>query len=360
MISWTCYQCDSFPLFFPQSFKKDSDKRAIIKRTGMATNIKNQILGSIKKTDGWDGKKLFLDKLFIGYITFDFYQNVSKTLFEIIDENKEDHVIGTALAMVTEVARRILENEVKLHQIGTNKTSRILVEEITSNILSRANINNNTVRLGIIHYLSVIKPVSKMELQRILTRFGESLLMHVFQIYFSGKKESKLAFYFLSKHLLDFMCSAPALAEMSASVMQNQMFKNPKEFPDFIKKYIKCTIPYAGKSHQFTRAIAIHLAFLTKSVCEVEQKDLSKDLLQVINMFLSLIQKVRSPHELMELRKIFFDIISSSKTLTAKDILVDFDKNKKKSQINQNKGTDMKLDSLAVTPMEEVLFLAAG
>lgn len=326
----------------------------------MATNIKNQIIGSIQKNDGWDGKKLFLDKLFIGYVTFDFSQNVSKILFEIIDESKEDHVVGTALAMVTEVARRILENEIKLHQIGTNKTARTLVEEITSNILSRSNINNNTVRLGIIHYLSVIKPVSKMELQRILTRFGESLLLHVFQVYFSGKKDSKLAFYFLSKHLLDFMSSTPALAEMSAAVMQNQMFKNPKEFPDFMKKYIKCATPYAGKSHQFTRAIGIHLAFLTKSACEVEQKDLSRDLLQGINMFLSLIQKMRSPHELIELRKIFFDIIASSRTLTAKDILMDFDKNKKKSQMNQNKGTDMKLDSTAVTPMEEILFLAAG
>lgn len=326
----------------------------------MATNIKNQILECIQKNNGWDGKKLFLEKIFIGYVTFDFSQNISKALFEIIDESRDDHIVGTAFAMVAEVARQIFENEIKLHQMKTNKTAKNLVDEITSNVLSRSNINNNTVRLGIIHYLSVIKPVSKVELQRILTRFGESLLLHVFQVYFSRKKESKLAFYFLSKHLIDFMSSTPALAEMSAAVMQNQMFKNPKEFPDFIKKYIKCTIPYTEKSHQFTRTIAIHLAFLTKSACEVDQKDLSKDLLQGINMFLSLTQKIRSPHELIELRKIFFDIISSSRTLTAKDILFDFDKGKKNPHMSQNKLTDIKLDSMTVTPMEEILFLAAG
>lgn len=323
----------------------------------LGKNLKSRILEAMKKNDGWDGKLIFLDKLFLGHVTFDFSQDVMRSLFEIVDEQKEDHTVGTAMAMITEIARRILSDEVNLHQTLTSKTGKSLVDNITSNILSRANINNNTARLGIIHYLSVIKPVSKMELQRILTRFGESLLMHVFQVYFSGKKESKLAFHFLAKHLLDFLSSTPALAEMSASVMQNQMFKNPKEFPDFIKKYIRFSIPLMEKNHLFIRAVGIHLAFLTKSACEVEQKELSKELLQAVNMFLSSVQKARPSHELIELRKIFSDIISSSRTMTAKDILVEFDKSKRKIQISSSKMTDIKLDSV-VTPIEEVLFLA--
>lgn len=332
-----------------------------IKNIYFTNHFKNHISEIMQPQKSWDKKLSLLDQMLFGSITNDFIHEVVQSLFKIIDEQKEDHMIGTAMAILTEIAQRISTGQIKLQQGTVGGLERSVLENISSNVLSRANINNNTVRLGIIHYLSVIKPVSRMELQRTLSRFGESLLTQVFLIYFSNKKESEIALHFLNSYLSEFLAGSAAVAEMTGSVLQKQMLKFPVEFPKLMKSYIKHIDPILTKNRPLVRALGIHLSFLMKTTCEIGQKELITEMFDITSSFIFSFQK-SNPNEFLELKILFLDIVSSSKTIDAKNLILEFSKMKFNARAASTKNNISKMNSTStqkITPLEEILFLAS-
>ena len=276
----------------------------------------------------WIHINLLLQSLMIGTINFDFLTKLCEKLFLILDEecaseDSSSDVAGTCLAVITEVGMQVKKNIENIDN-SVKVKSLFFIEFLTSNMLARSNINNETMRIGLLCYFSKVEPLSQVNIQKILSRFGQSLLEHILQIYFTNEKKRDLAFYFLTEHLSDFIFSSPALAEMSNSVLRNQMLKNANEFPNLVKKYIS----HKMKDINFarSRSLVIHLSFLLREACEVNQKVLIESLLEIMFSYIYTFEG-KSNETMATLYEIFGEIISTSKSAKAKEITaIIFDK----------------------------------
>ena len=269
----------------------------------------------------WEHVNMFLECLLIGSVNLDFLTKICKKIFAIIDEeyaleNSSANVVGTCLALITEIGAHV---KVSLETIsGTLKfKSLFFIEFLTSNMLARSNINNETMRIGLVYYFSRVEPLSQINIQKILSRFGQSLLEHVLHTYFCNSKKSDLAFYFIIEHLDDFIFSSPGLAEMSNSVLQNQMLKHPHDFPMLMKKYISYKLK--NINYNTAHSLIIHLSFLLKEACEVNQKALIDSMLEITFSFIYLFEN-KSKDTALNLHEVLGEIISTSKSAKAKEI----------------------------------------
>jgi len=112
-------------------------------------------------------------------------------------------------------------------------------EHISSNLISRSNINSSAVRLALVHYLICSPPVTveKWSLNRTISRFGQSLLDELFQYCFEKNNKSKAAFSFLTAHFLALLTNDTQVFEICFSALKRCLLKHPEQFPKFIQKF---------------------------------------------------------------------------------------------------------------------------
>lgn len=269
----------------------------------------------------WGHTNQLLESLLLGSLNLDFLTTFCKKVFSVIDDefsrdNISSNVTGTCLAFITEIGVHVKSELDKSNGLSNSK-NLLFIEFLTSNMLARSNVNNETMRIGLIYYFSKVDPSSHMNIEKILSRFGQSLLEHVLNTYFTNSKKSDLAFYFIIEHLDNFIFSTPALAEMSNSVLHNQMLKHPNDFPVLMKKYISYKVK--NISYNTARSLVVHLSFLLKEACEVNQKNLIDSMLELTFSFIYLFEH-KSKETSANLCEILGEIISVSKSTRAKEI----------------------------------------
>jgi hypothetical protein len=157
-------------------------------------------------------------------------------------------------------------------------------------------LNSNAIRVSLLHYLSKcpLNANTSSQLNRVISRFGQSLLDDLLQAFFEQKKRGNAAFFFLAEHLSTFFTAAPALAEMSHSVLRHYMLKHPDEFPSFMASYSD----WVSREHKALSMTAQHIALLIKSAADVAQKNLAESLCAVLQKHLKLFSEVS--RELLE------------------------------------------------------------
>jgi hypothetical protein len=350
----------------------------------------DQIRGSFYKAEGFrpplykffyitehdsDGEvmKLFLETLLAGNLNVEFLKEVTQALFEILDnefknENKCSRITSNCLAIIIEIGIKVGEENNDNETTHGHKLNSFL-DYMTSNMISRSNINSDAMRIALVYYLVRVDKSSHIHLEKILTRFGQSLLDHIFDAYFKSREKSEAAFSFLINYLSFFLGGSPALAQMSHSILLNQMLKNTASFTHFIQKYILSV----EKKHDNINSLTIHISFLLKEMCDIGQKDTIQDLLNVLMDHISYYD-ASSPELYVRQYETAVDIISQSKTDRAKMVIKSieekitiekrayFDKNiikmnrfKKKKEENISKN----IESVPYSSLSEIILLAS-
>lgn len=241
----------------------------------------------------WDTSLVFLKSLLEISRDSDFYREIAMAMLHLSDielsDSKNKTSIGQALLLlVTEFGLMIAERagQSLLDSQGAGR----VVDYVTTNLLARSNINNNAVRVSLLHYLSKcpLNVNATSQLNRVISRFGQSLLDDLLSAFFEQKKRGNAAFFFLAEHLSTFFSAAPALAEMSHSVLRHYMLKHPDEFPSFMASYSE----WVSKEHHNLSMTAQHIALLIRAAAEVSQKHLAESLCVVLQKHLKLFSDV--------------------------------------------------------------------
>jgi hypothetical protein len=241
----------------------------------------------------WDTSLLFLRSLMEVSHDADFYKEVAVAMLHLSDLELTDHkaknTIGQAiLVLVTEFGLMVAEHGGK-SGLDPQGASRV-VEYVTTSLLARSNVNNNAIRVSLLHYLSKnpLNMNTSSQLNRVISRFGQSLLDDLLNAFFEQKKRGTAAFFFLAEHLSTFFTAAPALAEMSHSVLRHYMLKHPDEFPGFMASYSE----WVSREHLTLSMTAHHIALLIRAAAEVSQKQLAESLCSVLQKHLKLFGEV--------------------------------------------------------------------
>ena len=245
---------------------------------------------AIAQERDWDASTLLLDSVVHEATSSDFLKELALILLEVSDHELEEHgskiPLGqTLLVLLTELGLQLAAQSGH-HSLSTEETGRV-VEYITTNLLARSNVNNNAMRISLVHYLSRFPMTSQTSLQlnRVISRFGQSLLDDMLKAFFEDKRRGNAAFFFLVEHLNCFFTSSPALADMSHNVLKHFMLKHPDEFPAFIASYCE----FIPKEQKTLEQATKHLSMLLRCSVEVGQRPLveaiGKVLLRHLNVY---------------------------------------------------------------------------
>ncbi|WGL60810.1 hypothetical protein QEJ31_04265 [Pigmentibacter sp. JX0631] len=301
--------------------------------------LHSYIMLSAQEKD-WDHTLKLYDLLLKEENSYFFIKKLSEALIELVNHEFENEFINET--MLAHYLTLLVNIAITNHSlIEKNKYDRIqiegIIDYISSNIIAMCNVNSIEIRIAAVILLNKISGKGNYNLQKILSRFGQTLLEHIFQKYFQNAESKDIAFNFFNAHFEIFISSSPYLAEMTNSVMQSQMLKNEKVFLDFLVHYID----NHHNNIDVLKSLSIHLSFLLRRSCDLNKQDLIRYLIDLIFKNLELIQNnseilfVESFENVIEiLSKVHSKNIREAINLITKYYL---DKNKKQTKTPNNK-----------------------
>ncbi|APJ04546.1 hypothetical protein [Silvanigrella aquatica] len=317
--------------------------------------------------DKWTYSEKLIEYLSESNHDNNFILKICEVLLEIIDYEFDKEIynsplIANCLALLIDIGINTTKNRSKeIHNLN-------IFDYITSNLIARSNLNHLEIRIALVYYLSRVEEKNQIHLQKILSRFGQSLLEHIFGKYFSNTKSTPVAFLFLLDHLSNFISGSAYLAEMGNAVLQSQMLKNPKDFIIFLENFLL----RSPIQSEFMHAMTIHISFLLKKSCEINNLELIESLLQIMSNHLDKIYDLNKNDFNLQYDNII-DIITNAHNKKSREALKKLEKyylqksdkksNKKIIYSNfKNKKANIKVsakDDKIYSHFEEILILAA-
>ncbi|MCA2960661.1 MAG: hypothetical protein IOD12_10435 [Silvanigrellales bacterium] len=231
----------------------------------------------------WEAANALLEAVISKATSADFLRELSLILLEISDNElsgkaKRVPLAQTILVLLTELGMQLAAN-VGRNGLDPRETGRV-VEYITTNLLARSNLNNMAMRISLVHYLAKcpLNAQGSLQLNRVISRFGQSLLDDMLTAFFEDKRKGNAAFFFLVEHLNSFFTASPALAEMSQNVLKHYMLKHPDEFPLFLASYCE----FIPKEEIGLTNATRHIALLLRGAIEVNQRPLAESIGRIL------------------------------------------------------------------------------
>ena len=274
----------------------------------------------------WDGTHVLLSSLVSHTSGAELFREISLILLEITDNELTDKhtripLAQTALVLLTELGL-LLASRAGQSSLEHRDIARV-VEYITTNLLARSNVNNNAMRISLVHYLArcPLNSQGTLQLNRVISRFGQSLLDDLLLAFFEDKRRGNAAFFFLAEHLNSFFSSTPALAEMSHNVLKHYMLRFPTEFPLFLAAYAE----YLNREEVSLKLASKHISLLLRAAIDVSQKSLSESISRILIKHLSLFKDV-SLDSFKEQVGLSLQLLSGNSRTTRNSVLEDFTK----------------------------------
>ncbi|MFW7379446.1 MAG: hypothetical protein ACOH5I_11605 [Oligoflexus sp.] len=250
---------------------------------------------------------------------------------EISDVDHFDDIFAFAVALICELGNLVQELE-RAYPGELGGKSAKLLDHISTYLLSVSNSNNNCIRLSLVQYFSSLEKgkSNKPGFNRIMSRFGHTVLEHLFTLLFNKKTEG-VALQFLLENIPSILEADNHSQRILHETWKYYMLKKPERFALFIQTltlHLKNNIP--DEEAGVARKIFLqHLGILLKIVSEVNHKDLAREIMCSIAAFASepyrpeLIQALLGDHGIRDsFRKLLMKLNESQ---NAEQVLGEFD-----------------------------------
>ena len=260
----------------------------------------------------------FFDQLF----SEEGHDHAARTLVEIaltseVAENSHDEELySMAVALVCELGIAIRELE---HRSPNSfKNAREVSDHITTYLLSVSNNNNTCIRLSLLHYFGFTssKDSDKSAFNRVMNRFGHTVLDHLFSSLFNKKSEA-ISLQYLLENLPYVLESDAHCQRILHETFKYYMLKKPERFALFIQTFTENLYTHDSTSHHARRVMLQHIGALFKVVSEVNHKVLARELLIAMQHFSGEpFKNELFDHILSDsgIRPVFKDLLSQLKT----------------------------------------------
>ena len=204
---------------------------------------------------------------------------------DISDSEHYGEIFSFAVALICELGRLIEGEGVRLNEDGLD-TSKILAH-ISTYLLSVSNSSDMCVRLSLVHYFGATEggSVQKPGFNRIMSRFGHTVLEHLFTLLFNKKTEA-VALQFLLENTPFILEADNHCQKILHETWKFYMLKKPERFSLFIQALTNhiAALPEA-KAEIARRVYLQHLGVLLKVASDVNHKDLGREILCALGAF---------------------------------------------------------------------------
>ncbi|RZA19169.1 MAG: hypothetical protein EOP10_19945 [Proteobacteria bacterium] len=205
---------------------------------------------------------------------------------DVSDADKADEIFSIAVALVCELGTMIRQMQIsEPEELGTQ--GQKLLDHISTYLLSVSNSSDNCIRLSLLHYFGSLEKgkTHKVGFNRIMGRFGHTVLEHLFVLLFNKKTESVALQYLLENvpYILEADDHAQTILQ---ETWKHYLLKKPERFALFVQALSAHILSLPEEdSRQCRKTFMQHLALLTKKVAEVDHKELGRQLLSALAGF---------------------------------------------------------------------------
>lgn len=204
---------------------------------------------------------------------------------EISDTEHYEDIFSIAVALICELGN--LVQVMSKSQEDTYLDVVKVLDHISTYLLSVSNSNNNCIRLSLVHYFGALEAGQshKPGFNRIMGRFGHTVLEHLFTLLFNKKTEA-VALQFLLDSTPYILEADNHCQKILHETWKFYMLKKPERFALFIQTLTHHLV--SQPTSQVTQARKIflqHLGVLLKIVSEVNHKDLGREIMCAIGAF---------------------------------------------------------------------------
>lgn len=203
---------------------------------------------------------------------------------EISDTEHYEDIFSMAVALTCELGN--LLQHMKKQDSSYMNFDKIL-DHISTYLLSVSNSNNNCIRLSLVHYFGAIEAGSahKPGFNRIMSRFGHTVLEHLFSLLFNKKTEG-VALQFLLDCTPYILEGDNQCQKILHETWKYYMLKKPERFSLFIQTLTTNLLARPRSETAIAQKMFLqHLGVLLKIVSEVNHKKLGREIMWSMGMF---------------------------------------------------------------------------
>jgi hypothetical protein len=204
---------------------------------------------------------------------------------EISESKHGKDVFEMAVALICELGVSVQEYE--LSNPGDFKQASQLLSHIATYLLSVANTNSACIRLSLVHYFGVIEhgQAERPYFNKILSRFGHTVLDHLFYLLFRKRSEG-VALQYLLENLPHILESDSFSQKIVHETFKFYMLKQPERFSLFLNTFAKVLVAVKDPSYSESKKMFLrHVAALLQVASELNHKNLAKHMVAALVRF---------------------------------------------------------------------------
>lgn len=210
---------------------------------------------------------------------------------EISQMEHGERIFATSVSFICELGLALHGEE---GQEGKISSHDLLWNHLATWLLSLSNTNNNAIRLSLFSYFGSMSDteMGKKFFNRIMRRFGYTVLDHLFFLLFSRKSEAMALEYMLNN--LPWVLGGDYFTQkILRSILQHYMYRNPERSLLFLRTFaddLLARSPANNSSqhnwhNEIKQSLLKHLASLYLVVAEINQRALISEFIDVLNKF---------------------------------------------------------------------------
>lgn len=196
---------------------------------------------------------------------------------EITDSDHQQHCLEAAVILVCEIGKALIEQ----HRKDPNPERLKALSHLTTYLLSVSNHNNYAIRLSLIHYFGFLSSAGyhRTDFERVLERFGYTVLDFVFSLLFKKNTES-LALQYLLENVPLVLETESSAQRIVHDIFKYYLLKKPDRFSLFLRTlgdWLMTNLATDAK-----RMYLKHLGALLKIVAQLNHRPLTNDIMACI------------------------------------------------------------------------------
>jgi len=223
---------------------------------------------------------------------------------EPAESSKDAAMFEMAVAMICELGLSV--QEYNRAYPGEFKRADQFLEYTATYLLSVSNANSICIRLSLLHYFGLYEHgrTHRTYMNRIMTRFGHTVLEHLFTVLFNKRSEA-VALQFLLENLPYVLEADAASQKIVHETFKTYLLKHPDRFSLFAQTFAEALAAIDDPSfNQSVRVFIQHMGAMLRVVSNVNHKNLARELLGAVvkfhkwPIFAEVIESVRSDEEI--------------------------------------------------------------
>lgn len=212
---------------------------------------------------------------------------------EVADQSHDEELFSVAVALVCELGSAL--RQFHSRQPDAFEDYAGLIGHVTTYLISVSNSNSTFIRLCLLHYFgkaaTYVPPSPSDNFNKIIGRFGHTVLDHLFDLLFKKRTEA-VALQYLLENIPFLLRASHHGQRILHETMKFYMLKHPDRFGLFAQLLSKHVLSMSyssqwqpGDREELNRVLIQHIGALLKVAVEVNHKALVKEMAHALLKF---------------------------------------------------------------------------